>query len=191
MRKYSKFLVVGGAIAALAVPSIASANVAVDANGVGSIGKGDVQSTLGYANDPAFQADAGHITFSFAPSTVHYVATHYCSAQNVWQPGDPPMDVFQSDMGVIGTVTNTPNVTAKITGGKVTGYVATGITPGVASPLDYSTVDWSKWSTCPAGEHFMGWIDPAHAFSTVTVPGVLQVSNGKITVALPNTPVTP
>jgi len=99
--------------------------------------------------------------------------------------------VFQSDMGVIGTVTNTPNVTAKITGGKVTGYVATGITPGVASPLDYSTVDWSKWSTCPAGEHFMGWIDPAHAFSTVTVPRVLQVSNGKITVALPNTPVTP
>ena len=188
-----RLFVVLAALATVALigTAVAMANVVVNPDGTTSIGKGDVQNALGYANDAAFQADAQNITFSLAPSTVHYVATHYCSAQNVWQPGDPPMDVFQSDMGVIGTVTNTPNVTAKITGGKVTGYVATGITPGVASPLDYSTVDWSKWSTCPAGEHFMGWIDPAHAFSTVTVPGVLQVSNGKITVALPNTPVTP
>jgi hypothetical protein len=176
------------AAVSLAVPAMASATVSVDANGVGSIGKGDVQTALGYANDPAFQADASHITFSLAPSTVHYVSTHYCSAQNVWQPGDPPMDQYQSDMGTIGTVTNTPKVTATTNGaGKVTGYIATGITTGVPS-LDYTLIDWSKSMTCPAGEHFMGWIDASHAFSTVTVPGssVLQVSNLTKTVALPN-----
>jgi hypothetical protein len=192
MRKYTKYIVAAGAIAALAVPSVASATVSVDANGFGSIGKGDVQTALGYANDAAFQNDAKNITFSLAPSTVHYVATHYCSAQSMWSPGDPPMDQYQSDMGTIGTVSNTPNVQATKSGaGKVTGYVATGITTA-ASPLDYSQIDWSKWSTCPAGEHFMGWIDPANAFSTVTVPGssVLQVSNGLRTVALPNTPIS-
>jgi hypothetical protein len=193
MRKYSKYIGVGVALAALAAPTIAAADVNVNSSGFGTIGKGDVQTALGYANDAAFQADASHITFSLAPSTIHYVATHYCTAQNTWSPGDPPMDVYQSDMGTIGTVGNTPNVKATTSGaGKVTGYVATGITTGVASPLDYSKIDWTKWSTCPAGEHFMGWIDPSNAFSTVTVPGssTLQVSNLTKTVALPNTPIS-
>jgi hypothetical protein len=190
MRRYSKFIVVGSALAALAVPSIASADVNVNSNGVGTIGKGDVQTALGYANDAAFQADASNVKFSMT-SNVDYVATHYCSAQSSWSPGDPPMDVYQSDMGTIGTVSNPVSVTPKITGGKITGYVATGTTTGVASPLDYSQIDWSKWSTCPTGEHFMGWIDPSNAFSTKTMPGALQVSNLTKTAALPNTPVTP
>ncbi len=119
-------------------------------DGTTSIGKGDVQTALGYHNDAAFQNDAKNITFSLAPDTVHYVATHYCSAQNVWQPGDPPMDIVQSDMGTIGTVSNTPNVQALTNGsGKVTGYLQTGVTPGAASALDYSKIDWSKWSTWP------------------------------------------
>jgi hypothetical protein len=182
------------AITALATSAVASANVVANADGTTSIGKGDVQTALGYANDAAFQtaASAGKITFSLAPDTVHYVATHYCSAQNVWQPGDPPMDIVQSDMGTIGTVSNTPNVKALTNNqGKVTGYLQTGVTPGAASPLDYSKIDWSKWSTCPAGEHFMGWIDPqGNPFSTVNVKGssLLTVSNGVKTVALPVTP---
>jgi hypothetical protein len=181
------------ATVALIGTAVAMANVVVNPDGTTSIGKGDVQNALGYANDPAFQADAKNITFSLAPSTVHYVATHYCTAQNVWQPGDPPMDIVQSDMGTIGTVSNTPNVTVKSNGGKVTGYLQTGVT-SAASALDYSQIDWSKWSTCPAGEHFMGWIDPSNAFSTVTVPGssILQVSSPTSpnkTAALPVTPV--
>jgi hypothetical protein len=103
------------------------------------------------------------------------------------------MDIVQSDMGTIGTVGNTPNVQALKNGsGKVTGYLQTGVTPGTASALDYSQIDWSKWSTCPAGEHFMGWIDPqGNPFSTVTVPGspILQVSGNGKTAALPVTPV--
>ena len=45
MRRSSKFIVVAGALAALAVPSVASANVAVE-NGAGFVGKGDVQTAL-------------------------------------------------------------------------------------------------------------------------------------------------
>jgi hypothetical protein len=189
-----KLIIAAVAIAALAIPTFAMANVVVNPDGTTSIGKGDVQTALGYGNgnDAAFQADAkaGNITFSLAPDTVHYVATHYCSAQNVWQPGDPPMDIVQSDMGTIGTVTNTPIVTPKISNGKVTGYLQTGVTTS-ASLLDYSKIDYNKWSTCPAGEHFMGWIDPqANPFSTVTVPGssILTVSNGVKTAELPITP---
>ena len=187
-----KFIFIVAAIAALAISGVALANVTVNPDGTTSIGKGDVQTALGYANDAAFQADAKNITFSLAPNTVHYVATHYCSAQNVWQPGDPPMDIVQSDMGTIGTVSNTPNVQALKNGsGKVTGYLETGVTPGAASALDYNMIDWSKWSTCPAGEHFMGWIDPqGNPFSTVTVPGssILTVSNGVKQAQLPVTP---
>ena len=183
------------ATVALIGTAVAMASVVANADGTVSIGKGDVQTALGYGsgNDTAFQADAkaGKITFSLAPDTVHYVATHYCSAQNVWQPGDPPMDIVQSDMGTIGTVSNTPIVkTLTNKDGKVNGYLLTGVTPGDASPLDYSMIDWSKWSSCPAGEHFMGWIDAAHAFSTATFKGSsLMVSNGGTPVALPITPV--
>jgi hypothetical protein len=185
------------ALAALATAAVASANVVANPDGTTSIGKGDVQTALGYGsgNDTAFQADAkaGKITFSLAPDTVHYVANIYCSAQNVWQPGDPPMDKVQADMGTIGTVSNKPTVKVLANkDGKVTGYLQTGVTPGDASPLDYSKVDWSKWSTCPAGEHFMGWSDgpTANPFSTVTVPGsgVLTVSGNGKTAELPITP---
>jgi hypothetical protein len=198
MKRFIGVLAIAAIAATALFATVASANVVVNPDGTTSIGKGDVQTALGYGsgNDTAFQADAkaGLIKFSLAPDTVHYVATHYCSAQNVWQPGDPPMDIVQSDMGTIGTVSNTPIVTPKISNGKVTGYLQTGVTPGAASELDYSKVDWSKWSTCPAGEHFMGWIDPqANPFSTVTVPGssLLTVSNGVKTAGLPITPVIP
>jgi hypothetical protein len=190
-----RLFVVLAALATVALigTAVAMANVVVNPDGTTSIGKGDVQNALGYANDAAFQADASHITFSLAPDTVHYVSTHYCSAQNVWQPGDPPMDIVQPDMGTIGTVTNTPNVqTLKNGSGKVTGYLQTSVTQA-ASALDYSQIDWTKAMTCPVGEHFMGSIDPAHAFSTVTVPGssILQVSSPTSpnkTAALPVTP---
>jgi hypothetical protein len=48
------------AIAATAVfASVASANVVANPDGTTSIGKGDVQNALGYANDAAFQKDTG------------------------------------------------------------------------------------------------------------------------------------
>ena len=44
----TKYIVAIAALVALAVPTAAMASVAVDANGVGFVGKGDVQSALGW-----------------------------------------------------------------------------------------------------------------------------------------------
>jgi hypothetical protein len=182
-----KYIVTIGALVALAVPTAALASVNVDANGVGFVGKGDVQTALGYQNDAAFQADAKNITFSYGSDVTQMIADIKCSALNIMGPDDP----FDTAHNVVGS-TVTPHgadVTALTNGaGKVTGYTATGITSG--TPTTTST--FSNWSTCPEGEHFMGWLNgPANAFHWETTPGssILQVSGNGKTVALPNTPV--
>src|SRR3954469_20942838 len=64
MRKTLLGLAVIAAIATpLAFASTANASVTVD-NGAGFVGKGDVQTALGYANDAALQADAANINFA-------------------------------------------------------------------------------------------------------------------------------
>jgi len=65
MRKSSKFIVLAGALAALAVPSVASASVTANPDGSGFVGKGDVQSALHY-NNKQMQDDAtlGGFTFT-------------------------------------------------------------------------------------------------------------------------------
>jgi hypothetical protein len=182
------------AIAALAALGVigtatgASANVAVT-NGVGSVGKGDVQTALGYANDAAFQADAqaGKITFSNGSDTTTLTWHPNCG---VYVNGVSSPDTFRPvdiDGGTV-TTTRTPNVTVlKNSAGKVTGYTLNGDTDVTTGSLN-----WSAWATgCPAGTGFAGWVDAAHAFDYVSTPGGtdLHVSNGTKTVALPNTPV--
>ena len=49
-----KLIIIAAAIAALAIPTAAMASIAVE-NGTGFVGKGDVQTALGYKNDAAFQ----------------------------------------------------------------------------------------------------------------------------------------
>src|SRR3954469_11385588 len=70
MRKSSKFIVVAGALAALAVPSVASANVAVD-NGVGYVGKGDVQTALKW-NNSDFDTNVGALKFTGSATKTYY-----------------------------------------------------------------------------------------------------------------------
>jgi hypothetical protein len=182
-----KYIVAIGALVALAVPTAAIANVVVNPDGTTSIGKGDVQTALGYKNDAAFQADAKNITFSYGSDVTQMIADIKCSAANVMGPDDP----FDTAHNVVSsTVTpNAVNVKALTNGaGKVTGYTATGITSG--TPTTTST--FGNWSTCPAGEHFMGWLNgPENAFHWETTPGGtdLQVSNGSKTVVLPITPI--
>jgi hypothetical protein len=145
MRKSSKFIVVAGALAALAVPSVASANVAVDSNGVGSVGKGDVQTALGYANDAAFQADASKITFSNGTDTDTLIAHAKCGDfSKGYSTPDDQIDV-DVNSGTI-TTTRTPNVTVlKNGGGKVTGYTVNGVTAATTGSQSYSA-----WTTgCP------------------------------------------
>ena len=50
-----KLIILGISIAALAIPATALATVAVDSSGNGFVGKGDVQTALGYHNDAAIQ----------------------------------------------------------------------------------------------------------------------------------------
>jgi hypothetical protein len=185
-----KLFIIAAALVALAIPTAAMATVTYDgASGTTSIGKGDVQTALGYKNDAAFQADTKNITFSYGSDVTQMIADIKCSAANVMGPDDP----FDTAHNVVSsTVTpNAANVTALTNGaGKVTGYTANGITSG--TPTTTST--FSNWSTCPAGEHFMGWLNgPENAFHYETTPGssVLMVSNGGSPVALPITPVLP
>src|SRR6476660_6780056 len=58
-------IVVLAALAALATAAVASAGVDVDASGNGFVGKGDVQTALGYKTDGAFQADAAGVKFQY------------------------------------------------------------------------------------------------------------------------------
>jgi hypothetical protein len=171
----------------LAVPAMASATVSVDANGVGSIGKGDVQTALGYHNDAAFQADASNIYFSNGTDTTTSYAYVICGDfSNPAHPGvSYPADQIPVNVVTgITTTTRTPNVTVKKSGGKVTGYTVNGVTS------ETTTQTGKAWyAGCPAGMGFAGWQDPSHAFGTVVVNGGtgLTVSNGVNTVALPNT----
>jgi hypothetical protein len=191
MRRITKLAALAGTTLIGLGAFAGSANAAVNVNdgGVGTVGKGDVQTALGYKNDAAFQADAaaGKITFSLKSDQINVYADIKCSEANIMQPGDPFTEVHNL-LGSYSTP-RTPIVKALTNGaGKVTGYVASGITTGTQT----GSLDWSLWSKCPTGQHFMGWlVDPSNAFHNETVPGspVLQVSNGSTTVALPNTPV--
>ncbi len=77
-----KLIILAASVIALAVPTAALASVAVDANGVGSVGKGDVQSALGL-NDAGvqdlFKKDG--IKFTFGGTTT-FVSDYemYCLA---------------------------------------------------------------------------------------------------------------
>jgi hypothetical protein len=180
------------AIAALGVigaATAANANVAVT-NSVGSVGKGDVQTALGYANDAAFQADAqaGKITFSTGSDTTTLTWYPECG---IYVNGVSTPDTFipvTVDGGTV-TTTHAPNVTVlKNAQGKVTGYTLNGDVAGTPT----GSLNWSAWATgCPAGYGFVGWTNPQHALDQVSHPGStdLMVSNGIKTVALPNTPV--
>jgi hypothetical protein len=178
-------IVVLAALALLATAAVASANVAVT-DGVGTIGKGDVQNALRYHNDAAFQADAqaGKITFSYGSGTDTLIAHAICGDFSKGYSTPDDQIAVDVDSGTI-TTTRTPNITVlKNGGGKVTGYTMNGVQSATSGSQSYSA-----WTTgCPAGLHFAGWQDAAHAFEHVVVNGGsnLTVSNGSITVALPN-----
>lgn len=177
------------AIAALAVPALASANVTVNASGVGSIGKGDVQNALGYANDAAFQADAGHITFSYQSSGYKTFFNGVKCGLLTPTGGIDSDHIRVIDRVQVGTTltTKTPSITILKNGaGKVTGYTANGFTTSTSDNTDYNV-----GHVCNADEHFAGWVDAANVISNEFITGsdVLQVSGNGTTVALPNTPV--
>ena len=184
-------IVAAAGLVAIGAGSAAHASVTMDDTGHGFVGKGDVQNALGYANNNAFtDADARSATFTAATAYSVTMTGVKCSTF----PGGFSTPEDQHVLAPInighyeGTV-NTINATPKISGGKVTGYNLTGIgaATGATTP---NTTDFSKWATsCPEGERFAGWVDPANVYSYALTTGDLTASVGSKTAALPNTPI--
>lgn len=184
------------AIAAITVISLigtgagANADVAVN-NGVGFVGKGDVQNALGYKNDAAIQQAVanGEITFSGGAATAERINVDY------------PMkclNLATGDMSTVGhrliiqpgTVSSSVTAVARVNGqGKFTnGWDLKGQTAGAFTASGNAFI---RDTGCEGGALFMNTGTPSQP-NTVTVTGSgngLYVSGNGRTVALPNTPV--
>jgi hypothetical protein len=155
------------AVAMLAIPTAAIASVAVD-NGVGTVGKGDVQSALGW-NNHDFDKNVASLKFT--------AGTQVMGNQTRWQCSGGE----QSQTSLV-----TQNRTLKVTtlynanGKQITGWDLTG--------FGYEYVSGKRVGApyvgyCPAGESFGGFLP--NVFTTDVTDGGLKV-NG---IELPNTPV--
>src|SRR3954454_17005217 len=137
MRKSSKFIVVAGALAALAAPSVASANVAVD-NGVGHVDKGDVQTALKWNNS---DFDRGTVTFT-AGVTKTYDNVLTCGAN----ADNKVVHVISTASGD-GTVNKTDVLSSN--GKQVTGWTLTGVnSSAVAVSNDLWAVTQATFTAC-------------------------------------------
>ena len=176
-----KLLIIAASLAALAIPTVALANVAVE-NGVGFVGKGDVQTALGYANDAAIQQAVkdGKIKFSLG------------SAEKI--NADYMMSCYGSDAvghTIIvqpGTMSVTAVARANPQGKLTTGWDLTGTTGFTAAGNAFI-----RTVPCPEGSFMYMNLGQGDLFNKVvpTGDGTLSVTNGVTTVALPNTPVAP
>jgi len=137
-----KLFIITAAIAALAIPTAAMATVAVE-NGTGFVGKGDVQTALGYANNNAFtDADARSAKFTIdGDATDIFIDVNCQKLDGTVHEIVVPLGYYAWDETVI---TSTP----KISGGKVTGYNLTGVvTPG---PTAHTIDGRTALTSCPA-----------------------------------------
>ena len=176
-------LIALAAIAVLATAAVASASVNVT-DGVGFVGKGDVQTALGYANDAAIQQAVkdGKIKFIGGGYTLK------TDKDTSWtcSDGSTQHHHFLTTTIAEGTV----NAVARVNGqGKFTnGWDLNGISTGIPTTTGVGS-DGNRFPSyaCPAGSYFTGMnVNQSHEYT----PGEgLSVTNGYKTVALPNTPV--
>jgi hypothetical protein len=104
-----KLMVTAAFVAALAIPSAASASVNVDANGYGFIGKGDVQTALNLNND-LLQKNASNIAFNGA------LSASQAMTQDAKQTATQDMKQTGSQSGTqIGTQSATQSVVEVLT----------------------------------------------------------------------------
>ncbi len=180
-----KFIVTGAALVALAVPAVASANVNVDDQGVGFVGKGDVQTALGGIDDHARQSlhEQGKVKFTTGYTwSLDYLMQ--CS-KTVFQNGQ----VKQVNTGTGHTIVSAPiTQDAKVSAntnkpGKLTNGWDIG---GFDGPTTTGASTYSP-AVCPAGSSATSSISQVTNYGPrsglqVTVPGYG-------TFDLPNTPV--
>jgi hypothetical protein len=166
MRKSSKFILVAGALAALAVPSVASANVAVE-NGVGHVDKSDVQTALKW-NNGDFDTNVGSLKFT-ADAELVTDFTWSCrgSTEVVHQ-----YFTYPAQGAVKATEVKSSN------GKQITGWNLTGMDR--ITSVGQGTITDS--GPCPAGSFRYEIVGNS---SSKTITGGLKV-NGQ---SLPNTPV--
>ena len=164
-----KLIITGMAVAMLAIPAVASADVAVD-KGVGYVGKGDVQSKLGF-NDAAMQSAVTDGTVKFTANVeniVDYKNRCYGSSEFGHTVITQPVKYE------VAAVARTNKAGKFVDGWDFNGKLGTPISAGQAS---FKTID------CPEGSFSMGPIGVTQYSNGIT--GDLKVND----IALPNTPV--
>jgi hypothetical protein len=176
-----RLIILAGSLMALAIPTAAIASVSVNDQGVGFVGKGDVQTALGLDNDAAMQDKfkKGEIKFttSYTKATDNTLA-----CMKFGGPGEPVfVPIPGATVHVIFTtqVTQEPKVTANTNGaGKLTnGWTLNGLD----GPVTYNETS-ETIGTCPAGS--IGATKTIDQKYTENARSGLMV-NG---VPLPNTP---
>ena len=175
MRK--NIIVIAASIAALAIPTAAFASVAVD-NGVGFVGKGDVQTALGW-NNAAFDKGVGSLKFTAGAEKV--IADYKMSCFN-GSTGAIDAEVGHTIISQPGTTTVTATQVFNAGNGKqITGFNLTGQTNGFTATGDatFRTVP------CPEGSFMYMNLGQGDLFGKTQITGGLKV-NG---IDLPNTPV--
>jgi hypothetical protein len=155
------------AIAMLAIPTAAIASVAVD-NGVGTVGKGDVQSALGWSNHD-FDKNAAGIKFTVTSESVWHLVKRVNGVDYV---SDITMKSVQP-------ITAAPVLNSN--GKQITGWSLNGVNGPAESKTEYSNMGAQNEAQLAA---FLSGAE-VEDHSTYTTTSSLYV-NG---VALPNTPV--
>jgi hypothetical protein len=178
-------LIVGAALVALVVPTAAMADVAVNDQGVGTVGKGDVQTALGDINDATLQQmwNKGEIKFTASYNQVDDNTLNCVTfaPAGVWPPfvttGDTVHKIYTTPVTQVGAKVN-PLTNPQ---GKVTGWTLDGFDGEKTYGQSTSVIE----GTCPSGS-FVGTTVPG---GPVTTDGPLSIKvNG---IDLPNTPVEP
>jgi len=164
-----KLIILAISVIALAIPAAGIASVTVD-NGVGYVGKGDVQSALKW-NNADFDNKVAKLKFT--------AGTQSMSNQTRWQcsGGEQSRTSTVVQSRTVQTTQVLSSNGKQITGWNLTGFGFQYVSGG------YSGAPYVGY--CPAGESFGGFLP--NVFTTDVTDGGLKV-NG---IDLPNTPVLP
>ena len=173
-----KIIITGTALAMLAIPAAASASVNVNDAGVGTVGKGDVQTALGW-NNAAFDKGVG--TLKFTASAEKIIADYKMSCFN-GSTGAIDAEVSHTIISQPGTATFTATPIYNAGNGKqITGFNLTGQT----SSFTATGGNTLRTVPCPDGSFSYMNVGQGDLFGKTQITGGLKVND----IALPNTPV--
>ena len=147
-------------MACLATGSMASAAWNVDDDGIGFVGKGDVQIAFGW-NNQALQFSAEYVQFQISSETVSEVSW-ICTKDNE-NTQERARTTTETKQGVLDSIARLKN---QITGFNLTGFDG--------DPTSSSETDGPELNTCPSKWELT---TPAGDPEVISSTGGLQVSN--------------